>query len=87
MSVSQNQTLKISAPGSYNLIKTGEGPDNTVYVYGTLGGAVVEIQGPGGLIEDGTVDTLPWQKVIHHGGIAIQLVVTGGSPVLNVRVG
>ena len=87
MAVQISQTLKINAPGSYNLTKTGQGPQNTVYIYGSLGGATVELQGPGGLIEDGDVLAVPYQKVVRHGGIPIQLVVTGGAPALNVRVG
>jgi hypothetical protein len=88
MTISQTKTLNITAAGSYNIAKTGGQDKFTVYIYGADGGATIEIHGPGGLIEDGAVAAFPYQKVVNHGGIPIQLVVTGGSSIdLNVRVG
>ena len=84
----QTSSLSITAPGEYNIVRTGGAKESTVYIYGTDGGAALELHGPGGLLEDGVIAALPYQKVIHHGGIPILLSVTGGAGIdIRVRVG
>lgn len=78
----------ITANGKYPFTAKG-GSKTTVYVGGTIGSATLEIHGPGGLIEDGDILALPFQKVVNHGGdITCSLVVTGaGGTDINLSSG
>ena len=86
--VDQTSSITITENGSYNVMRTGGAKENTIYVYGTIGSATLELHGPGGLIEDGGIATLPYQKVVNHGGIPVNLIVTGAAgTTVQVRVG
>ena len=78
--------LKITAAGNFPLNNKHSLSKSIVYVTGTLGGAVVNITGFGGILTDGAALASPSQTEIRHGTDSpINLNVVGGSPDLVVR--